>query len=46
MSEDEITRPEDATSGWKVAAIIVVVLAVIFGFLVYRELEATVGVGP
>ena len=46
MPEDEITPPEDATSGWKIAAIVVVVLIVIFGFLVYRELGTTVGVGP
>jgi hypothetical protein len=46
MSEDDITPPNEAISGWKSAAIVVVVLAVIFGFLVYRELGTTVGLGP
>ena len=38
MPEDDITPPEDATSGWEIAAIILVALVVIVGFLVYREL--------
>jgi hypothetical protein len=46
MPEDEITPPKDATSGWKIAAIVVFVLVVIFVFLVYGELGTTVGVGP
>jgi hypothetical protein len=46
MSEDDITLPNEAISGWKNAAIVVVVLAVIFGFLLYRELGTTVGFGP
>ena len=46
MSEDDTTPPNEAISGWKSAAIVVVVLAVIFGFLIYRELGVTVGFGP
>ena len=45
MPEDDITPPEDATSGWEIAAIILVALVVIVGFLVYRELGTRIGVG-
>ena len=44
MPQDDINPPGDTTSGWKSAAIILIVLVVVAGFLVYRELGTTIGV--